>query len=156
MHKLFNNNTNGEVYLRFKKPYYKLPKEGCLNPIPLSGKLESRSQGIQPLSLSNCFGTILYLPIRYFQRIVDKIEIDAIGYSFSTNNNNNNNQNSKKRFAIRLEAREGRINFMNIKGNIHLIGDVKFIKDTDHTLIITSKYSRNANNNQLIFKSKDN
>ncbi|KAF2068613.1 hypothetical protein CYY_010060, partial [Polysphondylium violaceum] len=156
---IVNNNNNGDVYnikfdLRFKKVFSNFyDGDGCLNLIPLSGTFESRSQGIQPLSLSNCFGTVLYQPTQL--KIVNKI-IDAIGYSFSTNNNNNNNQNSEKRIAIRLVAGKDSINFINIEGNIHLIGDVKFIKDTDHTFIITSNYSRFANNNQLIFKSKNN
>ncbi|KAF2071871.1 hypothetical protein CYY_006820 [Polysphondylium violaceum] len=161
---IVNNKTNGDVYnikfdLLFIKACYKLhDREMCINLIPLSGTLESRSQGIQSLSLSNCFGTILYRQsTKYYHKISEKkIEIDAIGYSFSTNNNNNNNQNSEKTIAIKLESGKKRINFINVEGNIHFIGGVKFIKDTDHTFIITSKYSRFANNNQLIFKNKDN
>ncbi|KAF2072159.1 hypothetical protein CYY_006535 [Polysphondylium violaceum] len=140
---IVNNNTNGDVYnikfdLRFKKICFNsFYKESCANLIPLSGTFESRSQGIQPLSLSNCFGTILNQPTQDYRRIldnhIDKIvdEIDGIGYSFCLNNNNNN-QNSEKRIAIRLEAGEDRINFINIEGNIHFIGGVKFINDTDH------------------------
>ncbi|KAF2071868.1 hypothetical protein CYY_006817 [Polysphondylium violaceum] len=167
---IVNNNTNGDVYnikfdLRFKEICFNpLSKKGCINLIPLSGTFQSRSQGIQPLSLSNCFGTILHRPPprptqefihrKNYHRVVYRIEIDAIGYIFSTNNNNN--QDSEKIIAIRLESGDEGINFINIEGMIHFIGNVKFIKDTDHLLIITSEYSRFANNNQLTFKSKDN
>ncbi|KAF2071869.1 hypothetical protein CYY_006818 [Polysphondylium violaceum] len=159
---IVNNNTNGDVYnikfnLRFKKICYNFHDEGCINLIPLSGTFESRLQGIQPLSLSNCFGTILYQPSRGYHLFSCNFEIDAIGYSFSTNNNNNNNnQNSEKRIAIRLADSGLSIKYIYIEDTIHFIGDVKFIKDTDHTFIITSNYSRFANNNQLVFKSKDN
>ncbi|KAF2072150.1 hypothetical protein CYY_006526 [Polysphondylium violaceum] len=155
---IVNNNTNGDVYnIKFDWNFRTVSKhvmgEGSMNLIPLSGTFESRSLGIQPLSLSNCFGSILYHPIHH--KHLDKIEIDAIGYSFGTNNNNNN-QNSVKRIAIRLVPGKRRINIINIQGMVHFIGKVKFIKDSDHTLIIRSNYSRFANNNQLIFKSKDN
>ncbi|KAF2071695.1 hypothetical protein CYY_006995 [Polysphondylium violaceum] len=149
------NNTNGDIYnikfdLFFNKACSRFGGE-CINLIPLSGTFKSPSHGIQSLSLSNCFGSILHRPYMSDER-VPKIEIDAIGYSFSKNNN----QTSEKRIAIRLEDGEKKINFINIEGNNHFIGDVKFLNDTDYTLIIISNYSRFANNNQLIFKSKDN